>query len=218
MVANKVRVKIGPRKLLSGRRFGRLLVLSIGARRKNGYLWFCQCDCGSTASVLSGRLLSGKTQSCGCLRRERASRARFIHGKTNSTTYNTWHGMKTRCHNPASSGFRYYGGRGIRVCDRWRNSFQNFLADMGECPDGRSLDRIDNDKGYSPENCRWATRREQAVNARSNVNLLFNGESLCVSEWARRMGCKVATIYQRLRRNWPIERILAAPVRKLRHP
>lgn len=209
----------GPRKLLDGQRFDRLIVLSLQGRDKRGaYLWLCQCDCGNTTCATTGRLNFGHTRSCGCLQRERASQAKFKHGLSNSRLQIVWSGMKARCYYPPHKQFSDYGGRGITVCERWRNSFVNFFADMGECPKGMSIERIDNNGNYEPGNCRWATQREQCANTRRTRNLTFRGETMCVSAWARRLGFpRPCAIISRLNNNWPIDKALTTPV-KMKRP
>lgn len=138
--------------------------------------WLCTCSCGSMAIVIAGHLRHNKAKSCGCLQREgaaqraRAKPLRLRHGHAYfgrvTPVYQTWVGMIQRCTNQRGPGWKYYGGRGIKVCDRWLSSFENFLADMGEKPEGLSLDRINNDGNYEPSNCRWATRSEQQKNRR----------------------------------------------------
>ena len=132
-------------------------------------------------------------------------------------TYRTWESMKRRCHSPKSDKFQWYGARGIEVCASWRESFTSFLADMGECPEGMTLDRINNDGNYEPSNCRWATRLSQANNMRSNLAIVVHGETMTVSEASRRFGIRAFTIYRRLDRGWSHERAATeAPLKEWR--
>jgi hypothetical protein len=149
---------------VSGKRFGRLTVAAPSERKSPaGKLWRCVCDCGGETVTTSLKLRNGHTQSCGCLQAERTGAAHRTHGRSlgRDKTYKTWKEMRRRCTNPNATQWQWYGARGITVCDRWQ-SFEMFLADMGERPEGTTLDRIDGSRGYEPDNCRWATPAQQA--------------------------------------------------------
>lgn len=193
---------------LTGRRIGFLTVLSRapnGTFPSGGWIsrWNCVCDCGQLTVVRGATLIRGATKSCGCHRGDKLVAHSLKHGMTGTRTHRCWKAMKCRCTNPSSTGFRFYGGRGIRVCERWQQSFMHFLDDMGECPDRlHSLDRIDPNGNYEPSNCRWATRLEQGRNTRANRFIELDGEVLCLAEWSARSGVGTTTIGNRLKWGW----------------
>jgi len=188
----------------SGQRFGRLVLVRFAGRAKGHTKWECVCDCGNTTSVMVSNLCSGSTRSCGCLEIE----SRIKHGGHRDKENGIWREMWQRCTNPKNICYSYYGGRGVKVCDRWKK-YENFIADVGVRPNpGMTLDRIDNNLGYQPGNVRWATRQEQSNNTRANRWLTFEGSTLTVSQWSRKVGVKRATIFSRLSYGWPLEEVL----------
>ena len=201
------------REDLTGQKFGRLTALKyVGA-----YRWECVCECGTIKAVQTGKLKKGETRSCGCLKLD-IVHAKPKHGMWGSREYNTWAQMIARCVNPKATNYDEYGGRGIKVCDRWLESFENFLADMGERPEGMTLDRIEVDGNYDPGNCRWATNAEQARNTRRNVYIEANGERMVIFDWAKRSGIHETTIMHRLKNGWSPEDAVTTPTnRKNKH-
>ena len=156
---------------LKGQRFGRLTIIKRVENDKwKNAKWLCQCDCGNVKKINGYELKNGHTKSCGCLQKERASKARKTHGhKINrvvTKTYTAWQSMLKRCDNPKNKNYKDYGGRGIKVCDRWLHSFENFLSDIGKAPNGLTLDRKNNNGNYEPNNCRWVAMTEQNQNSR----------------------------------------------------
>lgn len=198
---------------ISGRRFGRLTAIRRSGTHpvRKGALWTCLCDCGGEA-IIEGRLLrDGTTASCGCRRRE----GNGTHRQSFTITYTSWRAMLKRCTNENHEAYDRYAGRGIGVCERWLTSFENFLSDMGERPSSlHSLDRIDNDKGYEPGNCRWADQKTQQRNRRDNVRITFNGETKIASDWARKIGITPTALCRRLAKGWELKDALTFPPQK----
>jgi len=183
-----------------GMRFGRLVV----QRRIPGGAWMCLCDCGKVSYVLTGNLKSGGSKSCGCLWKEKIT----SHGLTGSPEYKTWKAMHERCRSLNPIQRPNYLDRGITVCEEWRD-FVAFLRDMGPRPTPTSeLDRIDNDKGYSKDNCRWLSHRENLNNKRTNRLIEFEGRTQTIAQWAAERGMVYRTLNNRLNRGWPVERAL----------
>lgn len=183
---------------LVGQRFGRLVVIRFSHKDTSRNLcWECACDCGNTHITRGNRLKNGTIHSCGCLRQDVCRALSTKHGMSHTHTWNSWMGMLQRCNNINDKDFSNYGGRGITVCDGWM-VFENFYKDMGPRPEGKSLDRIDVNGPYSPDNCRWATPEEQANNRRSSNTYTYNGETMSLKQWASTNGIKLNTLKNRV--------------------
>lgn len=196
-------------KDLTGRRFGRLTVIELHSAAKHGTprTWLCKCDCGGEKVVNSSRLLRGLTRSCGCLRKETSAengRKTIKHGMNGTRLYTIWGSMLKRCRCERDRAYALYGGRGITVCEDWYRfeNFRDWAFDSGY-RDDLTIDRKDNDKGYSPDNCRWVTQKVQGNNRRNNRFIEIDGETHTVAEWSEISGTKRMTIHARLRRGMP---------------
>lgn len=166
----------------TGQRFGRLVAIALRGRNKhNQRLWLWGCDCGNQIYRVSGSIVDGRQISCGCHRDEQ-SRLRATHGASSTCTYRAWVAMKQRCKGRDASDIKHYVSRGIKVCKRWIDSFENFLEDMGKCPPGLSLEREDGSKGYAPNNCRWATQNEQVKNTTRTIRVTVDDEVMCLKD------------------------------------
>lgn len=196
----------------TGRVFGMLLVVGRAERRPPHRQWLCKCDCGNTLIARSSDLTKGHCQSCGC----RRGGVRHGHARTKpSPEYMAWRSMKSRCFSPSNSNYPRYGGRGIRVCERWQ-AFENFLADMGARPKGKTLERRNNNGNYELSNCYWATPKQQSNNTRKTLFLEFNGERKSLGTWAEEKGISLKNLRNRIKYGWPAEKALHHPVRKKR--
>lgn len=217
-----------PKIDMVGKRFGRLVIIKEADYYiRNRPAWVCRCDCGSIATLPGAAVRFGNTRSCGCLHDEIRRSLTYKHGgrrrDRQHPLYNTWQHMRQRCHDPKSPSYQWYGAKGITVCDRWM-SFECFLEDMEESffehvqeygKSNTSLDRKENDKGYSPDNCRWATWTEQSNNTSNNINLTFNGKTQSVAKWSRELNINYQTLIMRVTRGWDVARVLTVPVRKV---
>lgn len=204
-----------------GRSFGRWKVIDVADDDKTGKRrWFCVCECKTQRVVRHAGLMNGTSQSCGCLKIEAfANRSRKRYS-SELPEYKVWRSMVQRCHLTTAKSYKSYGAIGITVCDRWRNGtksdspFECFMDDMGARPSpNHSVDRINTNKGYSPSNCRWATKIQQANNARSNRIISFNGEKLTLSEWSKRLGVNYSALKYRLDHGWTATKAFTTPIR-----
>ncbi|MGZ8233200.1 MAG: hypothetical protein ACXWT6_06460 [Methylobacter tundripaludum] len=169
-------------------KFEKLTVVANAERKNYRNRYLCKCHCGNDVTVEEVKLKSGHTKSCGCLQKERTSSAKKTHGKSGCKTIRIWYEMRARCRRKSHKQYPNYGGRGIVVCERWDKSFEAFLEDMGEAPDKMSIDRINNNGGYEPENCRWATKSEQGANTRASRVVLWEGDYISIEKYAKIIG------------------------------
>lgn len=202
---------------LTGARFGRLAVIRRAGSKLGTSTWVCLCDCGQETVARANHLRRGNTRSCGCLQIETRSAVHTKHGELLggkfTHEYRAWGHIKSRCNNQKHPRYKDYGGRGIKVCERWAASFADFLTDMGRCPPGLTLDRRDNDGDYEPNNCRWASDSEQSSNRRSSRYLEHDGQRMTVLQWAKRLGVRHQLISSRLSRGWSVSQTLEVPPR-----
>lgn len=220
---------MGNYKDLTNEKFGRLVVLKyLYTNERRSAVWLCKCDCGNIVEKDAMSLKCKTMKSCGCLKRENTSKLgkskysdRTTHGKTHTRLYNVWCGMKQRCYNIKSKKYSIYGARGIKVCEEWKNDFMSFYnwamangydgtAEYGKC----TIDRINVNGNYEPNNCRWITYKEQANNRRNNTILNYNGETHNITEWSNILNLNRKTIKHRLKKGWAVEKTLSTPLIK----
>lgn len=204
----------------AGKRYGLLTIVEFSHVNKDGKsMYVCDCDCGNRCVKNGKTLKSGAVKSCGCYKttvtKLRSTKHGYCVDRKKPAEYFIWRAMKDRCSNPKNKAYHNYGGRGIKVCDRWLNSFPNFIADMGMKPFyGASIERIDNNGNYCPENCKWIHLSKQGLNQRRNKRYLFDGKMLTISEISSICGVKSSALYQRIHRGWSDARMLAQPISK----
>jgi len=197
---------------LIDKKFGKLTPI----KYLGNHIYICLCDCGKKKNILKYNLVSGNTKSCGCLNIEKTTKMGKLnvkHGYKGTRTYNIWQAMKQRCNNPKTIEYKHYGGKGIAVCKRWMK-FENFIKDIGEIPVGLTLDRINNNKGYSPKNCKLSTMKEQERNKTNNHILNYKNKQQCLTAIAEQHNINRKTLEHRLNRGLSIEEALTIPIRK----
>jgi len=203
------------KSILPGKTFGRLTVVAISATKPRYYA--CVCTCGVTKEVFISHLVGGKIISCGCYHKEvvsaQARKRNTTHKMYGTRAYITWNSMINRCGNENSPNYKNYGARGITVCNSW-NDFNQFYKDMGDPPAGLSLERVDNEKHYSKDNCIWATRSQQANNKRTSIKITYNGKTQTVSNWCHELNIKRGYVYDRIAAGWDRIKALTTPPRK----
>ena len=192
-----------------GDRYGMLEVIGRAENYRGNAQWVCKCQCGNTKIYIGQDLAKGKVRSCGC----NNPCYHTEHGMSQTLTYRVWISMRQRCNNPKAQSYEDYGGRGIKVCTRWNESFSNFLEDMGPKPENRSLDRMNNSGNYEKDNCRWATMKEQLNNTRFNRIVEIGGRKQTLARWTDEMKISRSTVQDRLKRGWDIERAIITPVK-----
>ena len=202
---------------ICGERFGKLTVIKKSENRKELVQWICLCDCGKETLATSKKLRSGRKRSCGCLWLPAVVAAKTKHGHSSgghvSVELHTWMQMRSRCTNPSNKGYPRYGGRGIKVCERW-DDFQNFIDDMGHRPSpGHSIERVNNDGHYEPGNCKWATKYEQCRNRSNNIFIEYDGIKMCVRDASDLCGIKRETLYFRIKSGWSEDRLFTPTAR-----
>lgn len=206
---------------ITGQKFGKLTAIKIYKVKRNGHTtstyWLCECECGNFTSVEASRLRTGYTKSCGCLRNRKNKNG--VDSPDSEKLYRIWIGMKTRCYNPKAGNYKYYGGKGVSVCDEWKDDFKSFYtwAKENGYKKNLTIDRIDTNKDYEPSNCRWITQKEQTNNTSQNVLIEYMGETHTLSEWVDILGLSYKTVYSRIYSyGWEPKKAFETPIRKIK--
>lgn len=212
---------MGRLKDYTGERFGRLIVIKrVENNKHNQVRWLCKCDCGNKKIVLANALREGNTRSCGCLKHEQnyINIVHITHNKSNTRLYNIWKNMKNRCNNPKNRRHKFYYDKGIKVCNEWQKNFMSFYkwAMENGYKENLTIDRIDNNGNYEPNNCRWATITEQNNNQSNNIRIYYNNITYNVKDFCKKYKIKRCTLMQRLKNNWNIEKIINTPIQSKR--
>lgn len=202
---------------LTGQKFGRLNVIGLSGRKNRKSVWLCECECGNRINTYGYNLINGHSQSCGCLRIEKSyenGKRSAKHGKRQTRIYRIWQDMKARCYNSKMPNYHNYGEKGIFVCDEWKNNFQSFYewSIKNGYAENLSIDRKDNSKSYSPDNCRWATAKEQSNNTSRTVLITYNGKTQSMKQWAEELNMNYGKLRTRIKKlNWSIEKSFSTP-------
>lgn len=198
---------------LTGKKYGRLTVIERTQNKGKETMWICLCDCGNKIVVQGNNLKSGHSKSCGCYNSEATANRNYKHGKRHTRLYTIWSGMRRRCYEVTNPKYKDYGGRGIVVCEEWKDDFNNFyLWSMSHgYKDNLTIDRIDVNGNYEPSNCRWATNKEQANNRRSNKLYSYKGKTQNISQWANEFKIPYHKLHERLKKGWNIDKALNTP-------
>ena len=206
---------------LTGQKYNRLKVVNFDGVRRDSKgrtfrYWKCKCDCGSEVYLTTHALRSGNTKSCGCYNLELLKKRNYLHGMSNSRIYTTWKNMKSRCYYPKNAEFKNYGGRGIKICDEWKNDFQVFYewSIKHGYKEELTIDRIDNNGNYQPDNCRWVDMAVQSRNTSRTRYIEFNGKRLTICEWGIEIGGTSTTVLYRIEQGWSVEEAIMTPIGK----
>lgn len=196
---------------LRGKNFGKLIVVELSGKQGKSLKWLCKCDCGNTKEIVGYQLTRGTTISCGCYKKDRMANLNKKHDMTNTKLFSLWFGMKRRCYDKTLNGFSSYGGRGIKVCDEWKNSFESFAewAKNTGYEEGLTIERKNVDGDYEPLNCSWITMKEQQWNKQKTIYLLYKGERKPLCEWCEILGVNKNTARSRYYRGWSADKILS---------
>ena len=211
-------------KNLINQKFGKLTVIDFSSKitknKKTRKYWLCKCECGNYKVIEQDHLISGHTRSCGCFKKETISNRFYKHGLTDTRLFRIWTNVKTRCYNKKSKFYKNYGGRGIVICNEWKNNFNSFYnwAMSNGYQDDLTIDRIDVNENYEPSNCRWVDIKTQQRNRGNNYLIKYNGEEHCVTEWGRILGINYGTILYRLKKlKWSIRKAFTEPVKNKKY-